>query len=60
MVDSTRARLGQHRDDAVADGLGVGLEVAQDARGDAFTFARRAEQDVLGADVVVAERERFA
>ena len=51
---------GQHADDLVADLLRVGVEVEQDARGDALVLAHEAEQDVLGADVVVAERERLA
>ncbi len=50
----------QHPDDLVADLLRVGVEVEQDARGDALVLAHEAEQDVLGADVVVAERERLA
>src|SRR3712207_6269818 len=36
------------------------VEVEQDARGDALVLADEAEEDVLGADVVVAERERLA
>ena len=51
---------GQHPDHLVADLLGVGVEVEQDARGDALVLADEAEQDVLGADVVVAQRERLA
>ena len=54
------AGAGQHADDLVADLLGVGVEVEQDARGDALVLAHEAEQDVLGADVVVAERQRLA
>ena len=54
------ARAGEHADDLVADLLGVGVEVEQDARGDAFVLAHEPEQDVLGADVVVAERQRLA
>ena len=54
------AGAGEHPDDLVADLLGVGVEVEQDARGDALVLADQAEQDVLGADVVVAERERLA
>src|SRR5512132_1259718 len=54
------ARAREHADDLVADLLGVGVEVEQDARGDALVLADEAEQDVLGADVVVAERERLA
>ena len=54
------AGAGQHADDLVADLLGVGVEVEQDARGDAFVLAHEPEQDVLGADVVVSERQRLA
>ena len=54
------AGAGEHADDLVADLLGVGVEVEQDARGDALVLAHEAEQDVLGADVVVAEGEGFA
>src|SRR5665648_31962 len=32
----------------------------QDARGDAFVLGHEAKKDVLGADVVVAQRERLA
>ena len=35
----------------------IGVEVEQDARGDALVLAHEAEEDVLGADVVVPERE---
>ena len=38
----------------------VGVEVEQDARGDALVLANQAEQDVLGADVVVAQAQRLA
>ena len=51
---------GEHADDLVADLLGVGVEVEQDAGGDALVLADEAEQDVLGADVVVAEAQRLA
>ena len=51
---------GQHADDLVADLLGVGVEVEQDAGGDALVLAHEAEQDVLGADVVVAQAQRLA
>ena len=54
------AGTGQHPDHLVADLLGVGVEVEQDAGGDALVLAHEAEQDVLGADVVVAEAERLA
>ena len=54
------AGAGEHADDLVADLLGVRVEVEQDARGDALVLAHEAEQDVLGADVVVAEREGLA
>ena len=51
---------GEHADDLVADLLRVGVEVEQDPGGDALVLADEPEQDVLGADVVVAERERLA
>ena len=54
------AGAGEHADDLVADLLGVGVEVEQDAGGDALVLAHEPEQDVLGADVVVTERERLA
>src|SRR6185436_2198175 len=40
--------------------LGGGGDVEKDAGSDALVLTHQAEQDVLGADVVVAERERFA
>ena len=49
------AGAGQHPDHLVADLVGVGVEVEQDAGGDALVLTHQAEQDVLGADVVVAE-----
>src|ERR671922_198128 len=54
------AGAGEHADDLVADLLGVGIEVEQDARRDTLVFADQPEQDVLGADVVVTEGERLA
>ncbi len=57
---ATTAGTGQHADDLVADLLRVGVEVEQDARRDALVLAHEAEQDVLGADVVVAEAQRLA
>ena len=54
------AGAGEHADDLVADLLGVGVEVEQDPGGDPFVLAHETEQDVLGADVVVAERESLA
>ena len=54
------AGAGEHADDLVADLLGVGVEVEQDPGGDPLVLAHEPEQDVLGADVVVAERERLA
>src|SRR3977135_2740806 len=47
------AGTGQHPDDLVADLLRVGVEVQQDAGGNALVLADEAQQDVLGADVVV-------
>ncbi len=57
---ATSAGAGEHPDHLVADLVGVGVEVEQDAGGDALVLTHQAEQDVLGADVVVAERERLA
>ena len=50
----------EHADDLVADLLRVGVEVEQDAGGDALVLPHEPEQDVLGADVVVAEGEGLA
>ncbi len=44
----------------LADLLGVRDEVEQDAGGDALVLADQPEQDVLGADVVVTQAQRFA
>ena len=57
---TTAAGTGEHADDLVADLLGVGVEVEQDARGDALVLADQAEQDVLGADVVMSQAQRLA
>src|SRR5262245_6300338 len=51
---------GEHSDDLVADLLRIGVEVEQDPGGDALVLADEAEEDVLGADVVVAQREGLA
>src|SRR5690242_19297650 len=45
----------QQLDDLLADPVLVGAQPEQHLRGHAVTFADEAEQDVLGADVVVAE-----
>src|SRR6201999_760611 len=57
---ATTAGAGEHPDDLVADLVAVGVEVQEDAGGDALVLADQAEQDVLGADVVVAQAERLA
>src|SRR5205085_5576581 len=62
---ASRARLagagaGEDADDLVADLLRVGVEVEQDPGRDALVLAHEPEQDVLGADVVVAEGQRLA
>ncbi len=49
------ARAGEHADDLVANLFRIRVEVEQDAGGDALVLAHEAEQDVLGADVVVAQ-----
>ena len=51
---------GQELDHGLADAVEVGAELLQDLRGDALALADQAEQDVLGADVVVAELQRLA
>ncbi len=47
-------------DHLLADLVQVGAELDQHLRGNALALADEAEQDVLGADVVVAELERLA
>jgi hypothetical protein len=51
---------GQQADKISADGLEVRVEVQQDARRQTIVHAYQPEQDVLGADVVVAENQRLA
>src|SRR4051812_4429799 len=60
LAGAAAAGAGQHADDLVADLLGVRVEVEQDARRHALVLAHQPEQDVLGADVVVAKAERLA
>ena len=50
----------QQLDDLLADAAEVGAELDEHLGGDALALADEAEQDVLGADVVVAELQRFA
>ena len=54
------AGAGEHANDLVANLLGIRVEIEQDAGRDAFVLAHEPEQDVLGADVVVPERQRLA
>ena len=54
-----RARLGQDADDLVADLVQVDAERLQDARGDALALADKSQQQVLRADVVVAQAAGF-
>ena len=56
----TATGAGQHPDDFVSDLLGVGVEVEQDACRNPLVLADEPEQDVLGADVVVSQRQRLA
>src|SRR5690349_2326868 len=44
----------------LADPVEIGSQLDQDLRRDALALADQAEQDVLGADVVVAELQRLA
>src|SRR5207248_8154385 len=49
----------EQRDDLRAHLVQVGAQLHEHLRGDAFTFADQAEEDVLGADVVVPELKRL-
>ena len=51
---------GEQLDDLLADPVEVGAELDQHLGGDALALADQAEQDVLGADVVVAELQGLA
>ena len=51
---------GDELDDLLAHAVEVGAELVEDLGGDALALADQAEQDVLGADVVVAELQRLA
>jgi hypothetical protein len=44
----------------LADSVEIGPQLDQHLRRDALALTDQAEQDVLGADVVVAELKRFA
>ena len=52
-------RLGQDVDDLVADLVQVHAEALEHARGDALAFTHKAQQQVLRADVVVAQATRL-
>ena len=51
---------GEQLDDLLADPVEVGAELDEHLGGDALALADQPEQDVLGADVVVAELQRLA
>ncbi len=51
---------GEQLDHLLTDPVEVGAELDQHLGGDALALADQTEQDVLGADVVVAELERLA
>ena len=51
---------GQQLDDLLPDAVEVGAELDEDLGGDALALADEPEEDVLGADVVVAQLERLA
>ena len=51
---------GQELDDLLAHAGQVGAELDEHLGGDALALADEPEQDVLGADVVVAQLERLA
>ena len=50
----------QQLDDGLTDAVEVGAQLLQYLGRDALAFADQPEQDVLGADVVVTELQRFA
>src|SRR5262249_37302643 len=51
---------GQQLDDLLADAIEVGAKLDQHLGGHALALTDQAKQDVLGADVVVAELQRLA
>ena len=51
---------GQELDDLLAHARQIGAQLHEHLRGDALTLADEPEEDVLGADVVVAELQRLA
>ena len=53
-------RAGQHPHDFLAHAVGVDLQVVQDAGRHSFALAHQSQQDMLGADVVVAQRQGLA
>src|SRR4029079_6179654 len=53
------ARLGEDADDLVANLVQVDAEALEDTGGDALPFADQAQEQVLGADVVVAQATSF-
>ena len=55
----TPSGAGQHPHDLLTHPLGVDLHVGQDARGHALGLPRETQKDVLGADVVVPQRQGF-
>src|SRR5262249_36614962 len=55
-----RGVAGEELDDLLAYAVEVGAQLLQHLGGDALSLADEAEQDVLGADVVVTELQRLA
>jgi hypothetical protein len=55
-----RRVTGEELDDLLADPGQVGAEAEEDLDGDTLTLADETEEEVLGADVVVAELQRLA
>src|SRR5205085_500390 len=51
---------GQELDDGLTHAVQIRAELLQDLGGDALALADQAEQDVLGADVVVTELQGLA
>ncbi len=56
----TAAGTGEHPHDFLAGAVGVDVQVVEDAGGHTFALPHEPQQDVLGADVVVTQRQRLA
>ena len=60
MAPGVRLRWVEDRDDLGSNPMEVGAEVGENACADPITLPNEPEEDVLGADVVVAHLQRLA